>query len=127
MKYPRFKLLAAWTAGIGLILAQTPANAETPLPSPGNAVSAPQPDAVQPTQNAASTSSPFAPGVLAQPTTSYPLIESPVRGLPASGIAAPQLNPSGEPASANASRPCLRDRIHSLLERLKTQRPPITW
>jgi hypothetical protein len=127
MKYARFKLLAAWTAGIGLILAQTPANAETPLSSPVNAVSAPQPVPVPPTQSAAPTSSPFAPEVLAQPTLSYPLNESPVKGMPVSGSAAPQLNPSWVPAPAKASRPCLRDRIHSLLEQLNTPWPAITW
>lgn len=125
MQRPRFTPLAAWTAGIGLILAQAPASAQTPWPSPVNDVNAPQPVRVRQIQSADPSSPALALEVLPRPTISYPVIESPARGLPMPGVAGPQLNPSREPVPA--SRPCLRDRVRCLLERLKTPWPNITW
>jgi hypothetical protein len=127
MKSPGFNLLAAWTAGAGLILALTPAHAQTSLPGARTAGSAIPPVTVQPNQPAAPDSAPFAPAVPAQPAPSHPVLGQPAGGPPGSGIAYPQLTPYGPYAPETASRPCLRDRIHCLWERLYTPWPSITW
>jgi hypothetical protein len=120
MKYSCCKLLAAWAAGAGLLLAQTAANAETPLPGTVKATSALQTVPVQPYPL-------VTPYIPAQPTPSHPMMELPEIGPSVPAPAFPHLDPSYEPVSGKASCPCLRDRIRCLLDRLYTPWPSITW
>jgi len=120
MKYPCCKLLAAWTVGAGLTLAQAAANAEAPLPGTVNSMSALPSVPVQPNPLAI----PFVP---TQPTPSHPVMGQPVEGPPVSDTAYPHLDPSYQPTPGKASRPCLRERIRCLLDRLYTPWPSITW